>query len=218
MRRAAELPAQQKRVLQALARAQFATQAQLARLTDAQPSHTSTAINALLDVGLVDGTLTTRPAVLHLTSAGARLAGVVMPSGRRQASWSVMAHACHLTEAAASLAASNPGFRFLSRLELLRQGFNPGHGEHGAIDASGTAWFVLLDDYQMGSDRIARAWSRRHRPNPKHWPDPTGKTWREVVQRFLVVTTDPDQAERHQLAIDAAHLPADLLVIEALWK
>lgn len=218
MRRAAELPAQQKRVLQALARVQFATHGQLARLTEAQPSHTSTAIKALLDVGLIDGTLTTRPAILHLTSAGARLVGVVMPAGRRHASWSVMAHACHLTEAAEQLAATHPGFRFLPRLDLIRQGFNPGHGEHGATDDSGAAWFVLLDDYQMGSDRIARAWTRRHSPNPKHWPDPTGKTWREVVQRFLVICTDPDQAERHQAAITADHLPADLLLTRALWK
>lgn len=218
MRRSASLPVAQKRVLEQLARVQFATPQQLARLANLQTSHTSVAIKELMNAGLLDGALQARPMILFLTTAGGRLLGVPMPSGRRRASWSVMAHACHLTAAAEMLAGQHVGFQFLSRHVLLTQGFNPGHGEHGAIDASGTAWFVLLDDYMMGSDRISRSWTRRHAPNRRYWPDHTGKAWCDVVQRFLVVCTDGDHAERHRQWVLKESLPADVAVIGTLWK
>ena len=87
----------------------------------------------------------------------------------------------------------------------------PGHGEHGAVDGSGTSWFVLLDDFLMGSERIARAWRRRHTPNAKYGPDPTGRAWGEVAQRFLVVTTDWAQAELHRTRILRDRLPAEIM-------
>jgi len=218
MKRSASLPVVQKKILGCLAALQFATSNQLARLSESQPSHVSTALKSLLNSGLIDGSLHTRPMVVHLTPAGARVLGVPLPAGRRRASWSVMAHACHRNEAARALSEQHPGFRFLSHVELWKQGFNPGHGEHAAVDAAGCAWFVLLDDYMMSSDRISRAWTRRHTPNRKYWPDETGRMWRDVVQRFLIVCTDDDHAKRHADWISKERLPADLLVIGALWK
>ena len=146
MRRSASLPVLHKKILDQLAQVRFATNTQLVKLCDSHASHVSTAVKELLNVGLIDGSLLTRPMILHLTHAGGRQLDVPMPSGRRHASWSVMAHACHRNAAGEILATENNGFRFLSRLTLLKQGLNPGHGEHGATDDTGKAWFVLLDD------------------------------------------------------------------------
>lgn len=218
MRRSASLPVLQKKILDQLAQVQFATNTQLVKLCDSHASHVSTSVNELLNVGLIDGSLLTRPMILHLTPAGSRLLDVVMPSGRRHASWSVMAHACHLNAAGEILETENQGFRFLPRLTMLKQGLNPGHGDHGAVDDSGTSWYILLDDYMMGSDRIKRSWTRRHTPTLKYWPDHTGRAWSDVVQRFLVVTTDADQAARHRKWILKDQLPADVMTIKPLWK
>lgn len=207
-----------KRILEQLTKIKFATPEQLSRLCNSKPQNISTAVNELINADLLGGSLLSRPMILHLTPAGYRRMGEPMPSGRRHSSWSVMAHACHVNAVAEILATENKGFRFLSRLALLKQGFNPGHGEHGATCDSGTSWFVLLDDYFMGSDRIKRSWTRRHTPNLKYWPDYTGHAWREVVQRFLVVTTDTDHAARHQKVILKERLPAKVLLIKPLWK
>ena len=218
MRRPPTLPKLQNLILEQLVKVLFATNRQLASLCAAKASNTSNALKELINIGLIDGFLHSRPMILHLTPAGCRLMGVPMPSGRRQASWEVMAHACHRNAAAEMLAARHDGFKFLSRLTLLKQGFNPGHGEHGAVDDTGTAWFVVLDDYLMGSDRIKRAWTRRHVPNQKYWPDPTGRKMSEVAQEFLVVSTDEANAERHRARILKEGLPADVLTLKALWK
>jgi hypothetical protein len=218
MRRSASLLPLQKRILDHLSKNAFATPEQLGRLCNSKAPNISTAVKELLNVGLVDGSLLTRPMILHLTHAGGRLLDVPMPSGRRHSSWSVMAHACHLNAAGEILASENNGFRFLSRLTMLKQGLNPGHGDHGAVDDSGTSWYVLLDDYMMGSDRIKRSWTRRHTPTLKYWPDHTGRAWSEMVQRFMVVTTDADQAARHQKWILKDQLPADVMIIKPLWK
>jgi hypothetical protein len=218
MRRSASLPVLQKKILDQLAQVQFATNTQLVKRCGSHASHVSTAVKALLNVGLIDGSLLTRPMILHLTPACCRRLDVPMPSGGNHSSWSVMAHACHLNAAGELLAAEHPGFRFLSRRTLLKQGFNPGHGEHGATCDSGTSWFVLLDDYLMGSDRIKRSWTRRHTPTLKYWPDPTGRAWCDVAQRFLVISTDADQAERHRKWILKDQLPADVMTIKPLWK
>src|SRR5674476_938478 len=103
-------------------------------------------------------------------------------------------------------------------LEQLKLGVNPAFGEHGAIDEAGTSWFVLLDDYLMTSDRISRAWTRRHTPNKKHWLDPTGRTWCDVAQRFLVVSTDEQHTMRHREWILKTSLPAEVMHLKPLWK
>ena len=79
-------------------------------------------------------------------------------------------------------------------------------------------WFILLDDYMMGSDRITRSWERRHTPNLKYWPDPTGRALNELAHHYLVVTNDLKQTERHNTWIEKAGLPAEVLTIPALWK
>jgi hypothetical protein len=218
MRRSASLLPLQKRILDHLSKNAFATPEQLGRLCNSKAPNISTAVKMLLNVGLIDGSLLTRPMILHLTHAGGRLLDVPMPSGRRHASWSVMAHACHLNAAGEILATEHNGFRFMSRLTMLKQGLNPGHGDHGAMDDSGTSWYVLLDDYMMGSDRIKRSWTRRHTPSRKYWPDHTGRAWCDVAQRFLVISTDTDHAERHREWILKDQLPADVMLIKPLWK
>lgn len=216
--RPATLPQLQKRILEQLAAVHFATQSQLAAMCGAAQPNVSVATTALYNLGLIEGELFAKPRIFYISRAGCDLLGVPPPSGRRLPSWSVMAHACHRNEVAAVLASATPGFRFLSRPTLYRQGFNPGHGEHGATDDAGGAWFVLLDDFLMGSDRIARAWTRRHTPNRKYWPDHTGRAWCDVVQKFLVATTDEGQAERHRTRIGRERLPAEVMTIKPLWK
>ena len=110
------------------------------------------------------------------------------------------------------------GFQFLPREALFKRGFHPAFGEHVAIDAAGTAWLVLLDDYFMNSERIARIWTRRHTPNMKYWPDFTGRRWCDTVNRFLVVSTDDLHAERHRKWIKKSIFPAEVMYMSALWK
>jgi len=218
MRRSPTLPKLQNLILEQLVQVQYATSAQLQQLCGAQQPDISRAVRALIEAGLVDGILLTRPMILHLTPISGQLLGVRLPARRRNATWSVMAQACHLNELQELMHKKHAGFRFLSRVELLKLGFNPAFGEHGAVDDAGTAWFVLLDDYLMTSDRISRAWTRRHTPNKKHWLDPTGRTWRDVAQRFLVVSTDEQHAMRHREWILKTSLPAEVMHIKLLWK
>lgn len=206
----------QHRILEKLSVLHFATPTQLGELCGGAQPNVSVALTALFNAGLIEGELFAKPRIYYISRAGANLLGVSPPSGRRLPSWSVMSHACHRNQVAT--AGISSGFCFLSRVALLKQGFNPGHGEHAASDDAGTAWFVLLDDFMMGSDRIARAWTRRHSPNKKYWPDPMGRTWREVVQKFLVVTTDEKQAARHRARILRDQLPAEVLTIKPLWR
>lgn len=209
----------QRRVLEQLAAVQCATLSQVCAFIDYKnQTHISTAANDLANFGLIEIEPFTRPRIYRIAYPGCALLGSPNPSGRRLPSWSVMAHLCHRNDLAIVMAKAVPGFRFLSRLALLEQGFNPGHGEHGAVDDNGTSWFVLLDDYLMGSERIARAWRRRHTPNQKHWPDPAGRAWGEVAQRFLVVTTDAGQAELHRARILRDRLPAEIMIIKPLWR
>lgn len=106
----------------------------------------------------------------------------------------------------------------LPRPTLLKNGFNPGHGEHAAKDAAGKTWFVLLDEYLMASDRIKRVWTRRHVPNKHYWPDSTGRKMCEVAHGYLAVSTDEANAERHRACILKECLPADVLTNKPLWK
>ena len=218
MRRPPTLSDLQQRILERLADVRFSTNIQLANWCKVQAPAITKAVQRLTDFGLVEGSLTSRPMILHLSYAGGQILNKPQPYDRRYASWSVMAHACHANAVQEMMLQEHPGFRFLSRKELLKQGFNPGHGEHVAIDDAGITWIVLLDDFMMGSDRINRAWTRRHTPNMKYWPDPTGRKWCDVVQRFLVVSTDDQHAERHHNWILNHRLPAEVMRLTPLWK
>lgn len=208
----------QNAILAKLGEVQFATPKQLQIWCGVQHPAISKAVAVLLNEGLIDGYLHSRPAILHLTTVGGRLLDKPLPAGRRNASWSVMSHACHLSEVQTLMATSRSGFRVLPRDVLFQQGLFPAFGEHGAVDGEGKSWFVLLDDYLMTSDRITRSWTRRHTPNKKYWPDPTGRAWRDVVQRFLVVSTDESNAARHRAWILKNHLPAEVVHLTPLWK
>lgn len=208
----------QNQILAKLGELKFATPTQLEMLCAARQPAISKAVAVLLEEGLIDGYLHSRPAILHLTPVGGRLLDTPLPAGRRNASWSVMSHACHLSEVQTLMCQSRPGFRVLPRDVLFKQGLFPAFGEHGAIDGEGKSWFVLLDDYLMTSDRISRSWTRRHTPNKKYWPDPTGRVWRDVAQRFLVACTDEQNTARHRAWILKNRLPADVVQLTPLWK
>ena len=218
MRRGPAMPKLQQLILERLADVQYSTNAQLARWCKVKPPAISKSVQQLIAADLVDGSLLTRPMILHLTYTGGQVLSKPQPYGRRHASWSVMAHACHANAVQEMLDKNNVGFRFLSRERLLKQGLNPAFGEHGAGDAEGRAWFVLLDDYLMTSDRITRSWTRRHTPNLNYWPDFTGRAWCDVAQRFLVVCTDDYHAERHHKWILTHRLPAEVMRLTPLWK
>lgn len=218
MRRSPTIPKLQQNILERLADVQYATNAQLARWCKVQAPAITKSVQQLLADDLVDGSLLTRPMILHLTYAGGKLLNKPQPYGRRHASWSVMAHACHLNAVQEAMLGSHPEFRFLAREVLFKQGLNPAFGEHGAVDGEGRAWFILLDDYLMSSDRISRSWTRRHTPNLKYWPDHAGRAWCDVVNRFLVACTDDHHAKRHREWILKNRLPAEVMQLPPLWK
>lgn len=218
MRRGPTLNAVQSCILEQLQRVQFATNTQFAHWCNVQAPAISKAVQSLLADGLIDGSLLTRPMILQLTGAGANILNTPLPSGNRHSSWSVMAHACHKNAFEIQFAKQHPAFRFVSRLSLLKQGFNPAHGEHAAIDADKKTWFVLLDDYMMGSDRISRSWTRRHTPNTKYWPDLTGRAWNEIAHHYLIVTTDQNQKARHEEWIEKNAIPGIVEFLPPLWK
>lgn len=205
-------------ILTTLGRLMFATANQLAYWCDTTPLAIYKRLPVLVAENLIAGEEHARPAIWRLTFAGGRRVNKPMPAGRRHASWSVMAHACHRNASEISLRESRRGFRFLDRLTLLKSGLNPAFGEHAGNDESDLSTFVLVDDYMMGSDRIARSWQRRHKPNPKYWPDPAGRVWRELAQDYLVVCTDEHHAERHRDWLASQSIPAEVLTIDPLWR
>ncbi|MHB8453228.1 MAG: hypothetical protein ACYDDO_00755 [Acidiferrobacterales bacterium] len=204
-------------ILQNLGRVDFATRGQLAYWCKVQRPTISRAASELFELGLVETNWQTRPAIWYLSHAGAAMINVVLPAGRRRLSWSIMSHACHRNAVEIALHDHYGEFRFLPRRVLLKQGFNPTHGEHAGIDATGKSWFVLVDDYLMNSRRIARAWRRRHTPELKYWPDATGRAWCEVMHRYIVACTDPIQAATHRVWLADCDIPADVIDIPALW-
>lgn len=204
-------------VLRTLGRLRFATEAQLAYWNGVGVSAVSKTLAKLIDAELVAVEKQSRPGIWRLTFAGAAVVRMPMPSGGRHSSWSVMAHACHVNEVEIRLRESiYKGFQFMSRLELLKQGFNPAWGEH-AGSCGNQSIFVLVDDYAMTSDRIARSFARRHAPNPKYWPDAAGRVWGEVMQSYIVACTDPIHVETHRAYITKSQLPADVVSVPALW-
>jgi hypothetical protein len=218
MNRNQALPVLQKKILDTVAAVQFVTAEQLEYFCNDYQPNISRALRDMLDTKWLDAQINAKPRIYYLTLAGARMIGATLPAGKRYASWSVMAHACHFTEAVRMLEGKKGGFRPVTRLELLKQGFNPAFGEHAGIDAAGETVFLLLDDYLMGSDRIKHSWERRHTPNMKYFPDHTGARWCDVAHRYVLVTTDEGQADRHRRMIQKEALPADVDLIKPLWR
>ncbi len=190
------------RILLELARLEFATTTQLAYWCRASIPGVSRAALTLAKLGHIELCSLPRPFIWY--AAG-------------PACWAVMAHACHRNTLEIVLDRQQGGFRFLQRVDLLRKGFNPARGEHAGVDAHGSMWLVLLDDSSMKCERIGRTWWRRHTPSPRHWPDPTGRCWGDVVQHYVVACTDTCRARRHRAWITTRDVPACVTEIQDPW-
>ncbi len=181
----------------------FATPAQLAALCQVQLPAISKASRQLQSQSMIVTEAGFRPAVLRLSFKGARMMGKVLSSGKRSPSAAVQQHACHRNEVALILSKKYPGFQWTQKAHILAHGLRPALGEHAAMDNNGRAHLVLLDDYLMTSDRILRSWTRRHTPDPKHYPVHNGQRWCDMANHFVIATTHIAQATRHQQWIDS---------------
>ncbi|NOY71186.1 MAG: hypothetical protein GXP14_02225 [Gammaproteobacteria bacterium] len=205
----------------------FATSAQLAAFCDVQLPAISKATRQLQSQSMIVTEAGFRPAVLRLSFKGARMMGKTLPSGKRSPSAAVQQHACHKNEAALILSRKYPGFQWTQKDQLLAHGLRPAQGEHAATDRRGRAHLILLDDYQMASNRILRSWTRRHTPDTNHYPVHNGQRWCDLANNFVVATTSVEQADRHQqwasstykiLKQEDARLPEiEIIKIEPLW-
>ena len=215
------------RIMEQLTMNDFATPAQLATLCDVQLPAISKATKQLQSQRMIVTEEGFRPAVLRLSFKGARMMGKALSSGKRSPSAAVQQHACHRNEAALILSKKYPGFVWTPKKQLLAHGLRPALGEHAAMDNSGRAHLVLLDDYQMASNRILRCWSRRHTPDTNYYPVHNGQRWCDLANNFVIATTSIEQADRHQQWVEGAYkilregderLPEiEIINIEPLW-
>ncbi len=215
-------------IMQVLTQNDFATPAQLAQMCGVQLPAVCKAMKQLTDKSLIVVESGFRPAILRLSCTGARVMDTTLTSGKRAPSATVQQHACHRNEAGMKLAQIYPGFQWTPKRQLLKHGLRPAIGEHGATDANGRAYLVLLDDYMMAPNRILRTWFRRHTPDTQHYQDSTGRRWCELANHFIVATTSPQQVERHQRWLDRyqrecrdpdAMLPdIEVVYVEPLWS
>jgi len=215
------------KIMQQLSMNDFATPAQLATFCDVQMPAISKATKQLQTQSMVVLEEGFRPSVLRLSFKGARMMGKVLSSGKRSPSAAVQQHACHRNEAALILSKKYPGLQWTPKAQLLAHGLRPALGEHAATDHSGRAYLVLLDDYQMASNRIARSWTRRHTPDTNHYPVHNGQRWCDLANNFVIATTSIEQADRHQQWIEGTYkilidgddrLPEiEIIKIEPLW-
>lgn len=207
----------EEKLLATLARVQFATADQLAYWCGVRKQNIAVPIQRLQHHGLIEPGADTRPQIWLLTLAGAARLHVPMPSGRRHSSWSVMQNAAHRNAVEILLSRDHPGFYFLTRLRLYKEGFNPSHGEYAGVEADGTTWLVLVDDYMMESRRIEHHWTREHRPPRKYWPE-VGRRWFNIANRFAVFTTSAGHLERHRDFVETTTLPVDVHYLKPLWR
>lgn len=192
----------QRAALGALAAWRAATIDQLAQLVDITPRGLRMALAPLAELGAIalHNIEAASPTIVELRHAGARLAGITLPSNRVLLSWATLTHQCRRNELELRLRAKFPG-RFLTRIELFRLGLNPSVAEHGYRLDDGRLWCVILDDYGMTAGsrgRVSRSWSRAHTPRPAYYPDPSSTRWNERADGLVIATLSRDQAERHR--------------------
>ena len=214
-------------IMQQLLINDFATPAQLASFCHVQIPAISKAAKQLQSQSMIVTEQGFRPAVLRLSFKGARMMGKVLSSGKRSPSAAVQQHACHRNEVALILSQKYPGFQWTPKGQLLANGLRPALGEHAALDQSGRAHLVLLDDYQMTSDRILHSWTRRHTPDTNHYSVYNGQRWCDLANNFVIATTSIEQANRHQQWLVKTNnnvregdkrLPEiEIITIEPLW-
>ena len=219
--------ATRERIMEQLTMNDFATPAQLATLCDVQLPAISKATKQLQSQRMIVSEDGFRPAVLRLSFKGARMMGKALSSGKRSPSAAVQQHACHRNEAALILSKKYPGFVWTPKKQLLAHGLRPALGEHAAMDNSGRAHLVLLDDYQMASNRILRSWTRRHTPAINHYHVHIVHPWCDMPNTIVSATTRIEHADRHQQCIEGAYknlvegdqrLPEiEMINIEQLW-
>jgi len=207
-----------REVLTTLDRLQFATMDQLVYWVQIKQPAMSKTLRQLCDGGQVSVDRALRPHIYSLTNVGRRAIASKAPK-KIVRSAAVMRHICHRNQSEMMLRQRYERMTFQSRTAWFKYGLNPAHGEHGAKDVDGYT-LVLLDDYLMDSSRIAHSWTRPHAANDRYWSHPQIRHWRDVVNRFVVVSTDEGQCERHQGYIEKKGLDDSVRVlhVEPLWE
>ncbi|MFQ5543874.1 MAG: hypothetical protein ACE5FY_05935 [Nitrospiria bacterium] len=206
----------QQAILEGFKRLHYATVNQLHYWSGVTLAPVRKSLLSLQAAGYVECEKQVRPHVWKLSRTGSRLVAQPLPSGFRQPSWSVMAHTCHRNQVEMVLRKRLSSFMFLKKTALFRLGLNPSHGEHAGTQA-GKIFLILLDDYLMGSDRITKVLSRAHRKNPKYCNLNRSVNWNMVINRYLVVTTDPHQKSLHERWIKKQNIQAELVYLPPLW-
>ena len=207
-----------RNALSNLDRLQFATCEQLRYWVDVSQPTMSITLSKLASSDYVKVDKSIKPFIYSLTQSGRRAIGTKAPK-KAFYSTSVMRHTCHRNQAEIVLRGVYERMTFQSRKVWFKKGLNPAHGEHGAKDLNGYT-LVLLDDYLMDSYRIGHSWTRPHAANERYWADSQIRHWRDVVDRYLVVTTDEGQRERHLSFIEKSQLSdtVNILHVEPLWE
>lgn len=202
-----------------LARAKFATRAQLCSWCVAHDTTIFRHLVKLEDQGLISSEANQEPNIWMLERPGAALMLTKMPSGGRRPSWSVLSHGCHrnAVEIYLDVQPESRGFRFLDKQTFWKMGLNPAHGENPGRDTNNKAYLVLLDDYGMMPNRIRHTWEREHKPPLAHFDGKRAMQWRQFVNVFIVATTSPLRARQYQQYVKQFAIPATILKIEAIW-
>jgi hypothetical protein len=214
------LPESHRKVLEALAARQFATEGQLEALCAMKQPFVNRTLRALEDNAMVEAVhMQSKPYVYCLAARGAAALAINLPSGGRDAAWPVIAHACNRNAFEIKMREQYPRFRFLTRLSLLKQGLFPARGDHAAlIDDTATTWYVILDDWQMPPRTLVHRWTREHARSLRHAKPGPARRWRDVANRFIVACTDSRHAEDHRRVITEQKLPAEVVVFEGPWS
>lgn len=203
-------------VLDRLKHLHYATEDQLVYWTHCHRSTVSRALSGLRDLRFVQVEKSLTPNIWHLTRKAARFLETPLPSGNRRSSGPVMTHTVHRNQCEILLRKDFRDFRFLNRPELYRLGLNPSHGEHAGLHA-GKLFFLLLDDYLMGSDRIGQAVSRRHTAREKYCDRKISLNWSMVFKQFFVASTHQKQIGKHRRWMTRRGIEAQLLYMPPVW-
>ena len=206
-------------VLVALAKLKYATVPQVAYWSSPERHHSRTyaLLTSLIDMGLVKRHDVLQPHIFSLSREGFRVIGEPPPQGSRQESWSVLTQQCHANEAEIRLRHHYEDFEFLPNSDLYRMGLNPAIAEHGG-KSDDHLIYVLVDDYNMQSERLSRVKYRSHKPKLSYFdlskPIPN---WSSIASLFICAITSETQYELHKAYLIKHKLEIALLKIEALW-
>jgi len=206
-------------LISTLTRLKFATREQLAYWCKTPSVTIFKHLATLEEARLVAAHRHRRPAIWKIKPLAAALMLTSRPSGGRQSSLSVMTHACHTNEVEIMLNKDpdSKGFRFMEQTELFKRGLNPAHGEHVGVDDAKKAYLVLLDDYTMKPERIGHAFARAHHPPRQLFSGNRNLKYSQIVNYYIVATTDEFRAAQHATWIKRHEIPARVITIKPLW-